>query len=144
MSSPPFRVTITVRSYELDSLGHVNQAVYHQYAEHGRMEMIAAAGFDGTAVEGKRIGPIALEATIHYRRELRLGETFDVITTAEWGDGKVFRMNAELLKTDGTVAASLTGVFGFMDLRARKLLAGPTDIVAACCAHPEILLDANG
>jgi acyl-CoA thioester hydrolase len=134
---------MTVRSYELDSLGHVNQAVYHQYAEHGRMEMIFASGFDGKAVEGKRIGPVALEAGIRYRRELRLAETFDVVTTAEWGEGKVFRMNAELIKTDGTVSASLTGVFGFMDLRARKLMGDPAGIVSACCAHPEILLDSN-
>jgi YbgC/YbaW family acyl-CoA thioester hydrolase len=32
----PHRTSITVRGYELDSYGHVNNAVYLQYLEHAR------------------------------------------------------------------------------------------------------------
>ena len=39
-----FQVRVTVRGYELDSLGHLNQAVYLQYAEHARWEILRAAG----------------------------------------------------------------------------------------------------
>ena len=37
---------LTVRSYELDSYNHVNNAVYLQYLEFGRMEYLRAIGFD--------------------------------------------------------------------------------------------------
>jgi acyl-CoA thioester hydrolase len=34
-----FFVDVTVRGYELDTQGHLNQAVYLQYAEHARREL---------------------------------------------------------------------------------------------------------
>ena len=53
----PFRVRVTVRGYELDTQGHLNQAVYLQYAEHARWECLRASGIgqeftraDGTPV----------------------------------------------------------------------------------------------
>lgn len=39
-----FSVDVTVRGYELDTQGHLNQAVYLQYAEHARWELLRAAG----------------------------------------------------------------------------------------------------
>jgi acyl-CoA thioester hydrolase len=40
----PFAVRIAVRGYELDSNGHLNRAVYLQYAEHARWEQLRASG----------------------------------------------------------------------------------------------------
>ncbi len=37
---------LTVRSYELDSYNHVNNAVYLQYLEFARIEYLRAIGFD--------------------------------------------------------------------------------------------------
>ena len=40
----PFAVPVRVRGYELDTQGHLNQAVYLQYAEHARWEFLLATG----------------------------------------------------------------------------------------------------
>jgi acyl-CoA thioester hydrolase len=40
----PFSVSVTVRGYETDALGHLNQSVYLQYAEHARWCALEAAG----------------------------------------------------------------------------------------------------
>ncbi len=37
---------LEVRSYELDSYNHVNNAVYLNYLEYARMEFLRAVGFD--------------------------------------------------------------------------------------------------
>lgn len=37
---------VTVRTYECDSYGHVNHAVFVNYLEHARVEFLKAASFD--------------------------------------------------------------------------------------------------
>ena len=39
-----------VRSYECDAYNHVNNSVYLNYLEYGRMEFLNAIGFDFKAV----------------------------------------------------------------------------------------------
>ncbi|MFI7421008.1 hypothetical protein [Nonomuraea sp. NPDC049684] len=39
-----FSVPIAVRGYELDTRGHLDNVVYHQYGDHARWECLRAAG----------------------------------------------------------------------------------------------------
>lgn len=41
---------LVVRTYELDSYNHVNNATYLNYLEYGRMEFLRAIGFDYNAL----------------------------------------------------------------------------------------------
>jgi acyl-CoA thioester hydrolase len=134
-----FRIPITVRSYELDSLGHVNQAVYHQYAEVARMSGFTAAGCDWEELRGSGIGPVLLTSTIHYRRELRANESVEVSCEVKFGTGKTFNTDSTITKSDGTVAAEINCVVGLMDLRARKLRTDPRDVLVASGFRPEVL-----
>ncbi|WP_330460586.1 acyl-CoA thioesterase [Streptomyces sp. NBC_00820] len=126
--SEPFSVRVTVRGYETDVQGHLNQAVYLNYAEHARWSLLQAAGISQARFLGRGVGPVALETTIRYRRELLAGEEVDVTCAFEWGEGKTFRIRQEVRKSDGTVAAEVTAVGGIMDLKARKLVADPRDV----------------
>lgn len=47
--TPPFTVRVTVRAYELDTQGHLNSAVYHQYGDHARWECLRAAASPWTS-----------------------------------------------------------------------------------------------
>ncbi|MEU3253510.1 acyl-CoA thioesterase [Streptomyces sp. NPDC006997] len=121
----PFSVRVTVRGYETDVQGHLNQAVYLNYAEHARWSLLQAAGISQSGLVGKGVGPVALETTIRYRRELLAGDEVDVTCAFEWSDGKTFRIEQQVVKADGTVAAEVSAVGGLMDLTARKLVADP-------------------
>ncbi|MFJ1968614.1 acyl-CoA thioesterase [Streptomyces sp. NPDC087903] len=123
--SEPFSVRITVRGYETDVQGHLNQSVYINYAEHARWSLLQAAGISQAALAGKGVGPVALETTIRYRRELLAGDEVDVNCVFVWGGGKTFRIEQTIRRTDGTVAAELTSVGGLLDLGERRLLADP-------------------
>ena len=50
----PHTTYVEVRTYELDSYNHVNNAVYLNYLEHARMDFLKAIGFDykGLFAEG--------------------------------------------------------------------------------------------
>lgn len=105
-----FSVDVTVRGYELDTQGHLNQAVYLQYAEHARWELLRAAGLPQEKLLADGVGPVQLEVTVKYRRELRGGERVRVTCRFDYGTGKTFTMEQQILKEDGTVAAEITGV----------------------------------
>lgn len=120
-----FRIHLPVRSYELDSLGHVNHAVYHQYAEVGRMSGFRAAGIDWDTMIAGGAAAVLLSTTVQFRRELRGADEVDVTCQVKFGTGKTFEVNSDIIKADGTVAAEVFCVLGLMDLSARKLFADP-------------------
>ncbi|MFG3658557.1 acyl-CoA thioesterase [Streptomyces sp. NPDC047706] len=135
----PFSVRVTVRGYETDVQGHLNQAVYLNYAEHARWSLLRAAGIGQAGLIGTGVGPVALETTIRYMRELRAGDEVDVTCAFEWGGGKTFTIRQTIRKTDGTVAAELVGVGGLLDLKERRLLADPPSYFKKLATDPGLL-----
>ncbi len=69
--------THTVRSYELDAYNHVNNAIYLQYLEFGRMEYLRAIGFDYEGLVSAGYYLFISHIDIHYRSSARL---FDVLS----------------------------------------------------------------
>ncbi|MFF3129448.1 acyl-CoA thioesterase [Streptomyces sp. NPDC057908] len=134
-----FSVDVTVRGYELDTQGHLNQAVYLQYAEHARWELLRAAGLSQEKLLASGVGPVALETTVKFLRELRGGDGVRVTCQFVYGEGKTFKVAQKILKEDGTVAAQITGVAGMLDLTARKLIADPAGHLASLAENPDLL-----
>ncbi|MDH6515583.1 acyl-CoA thioester hydrolase [Streptomyces sp. SAI-208] len=137
--SEPFSVPVTVRGYETDVQGHLNQSVYLNYAEHARWSLLRAAGITQAALIGSGVGPVALETTIRYRRELLAGDEVEVSCAFEWGEGKTFRIQQTIRKKDGTVAAEITAVGGLMDLKERRLVADAGGVFKALATDPSLL-----
>lgn len=137
--SEPFSVRLTVRGYETDVQGHVNQSVYLNYAEHARWSLMQAAGITQARLNASGVGPVALETTIRYRRELLAGDEVDVTCVFEWGEGRTFRMLQTITRADGTVAAELTGVGGLLDLEERRMLPDPGAHLKELCTDPSVL-----
>lgn len=73
------RVQFQVRGYELDSFGHVNNAVYLNYCEEARWRVFCASTLL-TQLEQKKIFPVVIETQIRYYHELELRENFEITT----------------------------------------------------------------
>ncbi|MFD6278363.1 acyl-CoA thioesterase [Streptomyces sp. NPDC060209] len=134
-----YSVEVTVRGYELDTQGHLNQAVYLQYAEHARWELLREAGLAQEKLLAHGIGPVQLEVTVKYLRELRGGDRVRVSCELLYGTGKTFEMRQRIVKEDGTVAAEIGGVGGILDLKARRLIGDPAGRFASLASKPELL-----
>ncbi|PSM43020.1 thioesterase [Streptomyces dioscori] len=138
----PYAVPVTVRGYETDVQGHLNQAVYVNYAEHARWSLLQAAGITQAGLIAKGVSPVSLEMTVRYLRELRAGDEVEVTCGFDWGEdgeqgsGKTFRIRQTIRRTDGTVAAEITAVGGLMDLKERKLVADPRAYFRALATDP--------
>ncbi|WP_228973100.1 thioesterase family protein [Streptomyces sp. DH12] len=135
----PFSVPVVVRGYETDTQGHLNQSVYLQYAEHARWSLLQEAGIRQADLLGRGLGPMALEVTVRYLRELRAGDEVRVSCAFVWGEGRTFRVEQTVRKADGTVAAEVTGVGGLMDLGARRLVADPRELFRELADRPEVM-----
>jgi acyl-CoA thioester hydrolase len=120
-----FSVPIKVRHYELDTVGHLNHAVYHSYGEVARLELFEKAGSIKGGLEQARLFPVLLESNIKFLRELRAGDSVRVTCEVKFGEGKVFEMNSNIVKADGVISAEITCTLGLMDRELRKLVADP-------------------
>lgn len=134
-----FTVRIGVRGYEVDTQGHLNSAVYHQYGEHARWECLRAAGAPADKLLASGVGPVQLECTIRFFHELRVGDEVDVSCVFAWGSGKTFRLDQDYIRADGTRCASLTSVTGFLHLEERRLIPDPAGHLRALADDLPIL-----
>jgi len=76
------RTALMVRSYECDSYGHVNNAVYLNYLEVARHELLAAIGMNLTAVRAAGFGLVVARIDIRYRRPAVEGDTLTILSRA--------------------------------------------------------------
>ncbi|MFJ8079821.1 acyl-CoA thioesterase [Streptomyces sp. NPDC096205] len=136
--SEPFSVPVTVRGYETDVQGHLNQAVYLNYAEHARWALLQAAGIRQADLAARGIGPVALETTIRYKRELLAGDEVEVSCEFAWSEGRTFTIRQSIRKSDGTLAAEVVAVGGLLDLTTRRLLDDPRERFKQLAADPAL------
>lgn len=101
----PLALADKVRSSELDPLNHVNNARYFEWFERLRVahaEQIGLAVFRGDA-DGPRI--VIRSGTIHYRREMLMGEDY-VVTCACTALRRTSFSLAQEIWSGGTLRAS--------------------------------------
>jgi acyl-CoA thioester hydrolase len=122
-----FQIRIPVRVYELDTQGHLNSAVFMQYAEHARWEHLSAVGTSVEALLGSGIGPVFLESTIRWSAEVLAGDALTVNVVYEFSEekSKTFLIHQSLRREDGATAAQLTSRCGLLDLKTRRMVADP-------------------
>jgi acyl-CoA thioester hydrolase len=82
---------------------------------------------------------VSLETTIRWLAELRPGDSFSVSAAFRWGEGKTSTVAQELRRSDGTLAAEVTGVGGLLDLDHRRLVRDPRTHWRALATHPHLL-----
>jgi acyl-CoA thioester hydrolase len=77
---PPFRFTtqLEVRYSDLDPQGHLNNAKYFTFMEHGRLKYCLEVGLLDPTSGFLGAGQIVAEATCTFKRPARLGELVDI------------------------------------------------------------------
>ena len=109
------RLRVPLRRRDVDTLGHLNQAVYHELLEEGRAALFAPVRDDGDF----RFALVRIE--LDYRHEVRLadGEVEVVARVSALGRTSV-TVTHEILLADGTVAAEGRSVLVAWDRAARS------------------------
>jgi acyl-CoA thioester hydrolase len=118
-----------VRGYELDGYGHVNNAVYLNYAEYARWCMIEDAAGSMEYFKNNGVMPVVARVEIDYKRPCYLGEKLQIETVLLDAKRKLSVFRHQIKKPDGTLATEIraTLVCVGSDGRAVEM---PPDFVA--------------
>ncbi|MBF6059772.1 acyl-CoA thioesterase [Nocardia terpenica] len=138
-SLQPFSIRLDARVSDVDPQLHVTGSAYQQYADHARFECVQAAGIAVDELLRDGLGPVNLETTIRYHRELRAGDCVDVTCVWLWSEGKTYRVEHALTRADGELSATVSHLSGLLDLRTRRLIADPAREWARRAADPTLL-----
>lgn len=112
------RVPILLRYRDIDTLGHLNQSLYHTFLEEARTAVLVELLGDGGPAED--VGFVLARVELDHRREIVLAdrEVFAESWVEHVGTSSV-RLGARIVKADGTVAAEGATVLVGWDPRAR-------------------------
>lgn len=72
--------SLGVRFHELDAYGHVNHAVYLNYFEQARVELLDELGFGLGVLRDRGIQLVVVETTIRFRAPAALGDRLVIET----------------------------------------------------------------
>ncbi len=121
-----------MKEFHLDTFGHVNNAQYLALYEEARWDFITINGFGLDRIKREQAGPVLLETTVKFKRELVNRELITIRSTPGEMNGKIMSINQEMIKPDGKTASEARFSIGFMDLKERKLIAPPEEWLKAC------------
>ena len=120
---------LRVRHYEMDALGHVNNAVYLQYAEEAAVEHARAIGFDEARWRELGGALVVRRHEIDYKLPAVAGDDLDVTTRVASVD-RVRATRRTTIERDGVLLAEAVTewVLVGLDGRPRRL---PAEVVDA-------------
>ena len=78
---PKLEYELSIYPFHIDAIGHVNNIVYVQWMEIGRVHLLNAIGLPIEQVAKAGIGPALIETCISYKKALYLG---DRVTGTIW------------------------------------------------------------
>jgi acyl-CoA thioester hydrolase len=90
--------------------------------EEARWEWITPNGFGVERIQVLQYGPVLLEASIRFNREIKLREKIRIVTRLKEQKGIISYVYQEMIKEDGQVGAEGTFVLGLFNLLTRKLM----------------------
>jgi YbgC/YbaW family acyl-CoA thioester hydrolase len=96
---------LVVRSYECDSYGHVNNAVYLNYLEYGRMEYLHQINFDYNGIVKAGYYLYVTHIDIYYKESAFLDDKIKIEVSAKSLGAVSGTIHEVLTKQDGSVCA---------------------------------------
>jgi acyl-CoA thioester hydrolase len=117
----------------MDVNGHMANTAYLNLAADARIAFFAEHGFPPSEFQRIAVGPVVRKDEVEYFRELGLHDTVTVTYAmlALSPDGARFVLENEIWSPRGERAARVRSSGGWLDLRARKLVAPPAALLAA-------------
>ena len=131
-----FEYPWTIQETDLDSFGHLNNAVYLRILEQARWAFISERGFGLDHIRKSGLGPVILEIQMKFMRELLARDAVVIRSQSMDFKGKVGRIR-QWIEKDGLLCFEAVLTVGFWDIHKRKLVpANPEWLRAVGISQP--------
>lgn len=121
MEAKIFEYPITIKESQLDTFGHVNNAVYLQIFEEARWDLVTANGYGLEYVQKSQIGPTLLEVNLRFMKEIKLRDRVVIKTQSISYEGKISKIR-QWIEKDGVNCCEALFTIALFDLKQRKLV----------------------
>lgn len=121
MQGDTYKYPVMIKETNVDFYGHVNNATYLTLFEDARWDLINRNGYGFAQIQETGLGPVVLEVTMRYLKELRIRDEIIIETTITSYDKKISKMHQRMLR-DGDVCCIADFTFALFDLKERKLV----------------------
>jgi len=116
------RLELTVRDYECDVQGLVNNAVYLNYLEHARHRFLLDRGVDFVEMAGRGFNMVVTRIEADFLAPLRPGDRFAVVSRMERFSRLRFAFLQDILLPDGGTAFRARVLGTVTDPRGRPVM----------------------
>ena len=122
----------------MDWNSHMANTAYLNKVVDARVLALAEKGFPLEEFIRLRLGVVIMKDELEYKREVKWMEEVDISFSLAGlaPDGSRFKVQNEVRRINGELAARITSTGGFLDLDARKLVAPPPAVHAAYLSLP--------
>ncbi len=118
----PLVARLKVRSYELDSFGHVNNANFLHYLEFARGEFMALRGMGFATFQQWRARPLVVSAWIHFRTPAFADDQLRIEGgVTSWGRARFTLSYLIYNETRHTVCAEAETVMAFVNPQGKPV-----------------------
>jgi YbgC/YbaW family acyl-CoA thioester hydrolase len=117
-----FEYIFTVTDDLLDHYNHVNNARYLDLYERARWEILEKSGLGHDYVKNKKIGPVILEVTVRFSRELLPGEVIKITTSSRKKNDLIMYFDQQMINSKGEMASKAVFTTSLFDLEKRKMV----------------------
>jgi thioesterase III len=121
-TSRKFSYEFTVDNELLDDYGHVNNARYLELYEKARWDILNMSGYGQALVRESMKGPVILEVTVRFSRELLPGQKIRIETTSRRKNDIIFFFDQAMITEEGKEASRAVFTSALFDLEKRKMI----------------------
>lgn len=126
-----FYKEIEIRWSDLDANRHLANSSYIDFGSHTRIDFLDGIGFDMKYMMANQIGPVVFYEHMYYFKEVLAGKIKVSLELKGLSKtGKFFEFHHDFYDSNGKNFARLELMGGWMNLKTRKLMDLPTEIMA--------------
>ncbi|MCK4813454.1 MAG: acyl-CoA thioesterase [Candidatus Marinimicrobia bacterium] len=112
--------TLTVRSYELDSFGHVNNGTFAKYLEKARGDYLIEAGVHLDDFHKWEKYPVIAKVCIEYRSPAFFNDKLTINAQVSRLGMSSLTLKYKIIKTDNTLCATAETIMVFVDKKGKS------------------------